>query len=466
MRTNKNLFKILIFFLIFTVPITVFADETSSANTTSGEYGNSIQAPEIPETISKINEAKSLLQKITLQYQLTPIYKTKNKKKIISSYKLGLRDMYVAILDTTTGNIQLTGAMQNGKTFTFPDKNFDIKLIRFNGVNSKFQVNTPPNSKVIAIKYLITPVESGSKDAIENSLSEAIYVPYNQNLESPEIIAYGAKYLDGVMAQVSDQLQNYPSVSVPGKTIIQAIDPALVKALVYAEHTDSNELLSTNDPSGVINRVKVLFAINQGDTYRYSGSTAGALGISQFISSTYLGLVKRHPNANLIDDFKLGMADHVNSIKATYILLDDYIQAVQFRARDGFIPGQAFDYGVAAYNGGVVRVAKAINSFGANWNEESSNLLATKKSDVLSISNSVDNLKKKTLATKDSKKRAELQKELNTMRATLRDKKTELATIESATLKDETRGYLQKIYKVVSALGAEQIQTNHISLNQ
>lgn len=463
----KNIsITILALFFLSLFPHISLADTATTTQTSITAPGEptvlGLQTPEIPSLIAKIKEAKELLTPVKANYQLKPVYKG---KKIVS-YSVGLRDLFVAILDPATGEIKITGAMQNGKTFFFPDKNFDIKLVRFNGVNSRFQVNSPKGGQVIALKYLITPVESGSKASIEGALYEALYTPYTPFLDQPEVIAYGGKYLDKMIADVAEHLHNYPSVSNSGKTILEAIDPSLIKALVLAEHTDSGELLNTTDPAGVINRVKVLFATNEGDTYRYSGSSAGALGISQFISSTYLGLVKRHPNANLINDFKLGMADHVNSIKATYILLDDYIQSVQARASQGFIPGQSFDYGVAAYNAGVVRIARAINSFGSNWNSDPATLLSVKQGDVASLAATVESLRQKTLATKNTTERAALQKELDAMRVTLADSKKELANIQSATLKDETRGYLQKIYKVISTISAEKSPNSpSLSLN-
>src|SRR3712207_3593015 len=65
--------------------------------------------PDMPPMVQKIKEAKELLKSVKLNYQLTPVY-TKNKKtgkSAVSSYKLGLRDLYVAILDPATGKIEL-----------------------------------------------------------------------------------------------------------------------------------------------------------------------------------------------------------------------------------------------------------------------------------------------------------------------------------------------------------------------
>jgi flagellar motor protein MotB len=56
--------------------------------------------------------------------------------------------------------------------------------------------------------------------------------------------------------------------------------------------------------------------------------------------------------------------------------------------------------------------------------------------------------------TKDKKAKAQLQSQLNDARARLAAAKDQLSKLEDATLRAETQGYLQKIYKVISVLNA------------
>ena len=120
--------------------------------------------------------------------------------------------------------------------------------------------------------------------------------------------------------------------------------------------------------------MNILLALNGPDTYKYSVSNDGyaSRGIAQFVKSTYDSLVKRHPEAFLNPDYVAGMQDHVNSIKAMYLLLDDYAGDVRIKAAQGFVASRVFDYGAASYNGGTTRVAKAVNAFGDSWNEDKS----------------------------------------------------------------------------------------------
>ncbi len=428
---------------------------TSSLNETSAT-SSVLSVPTLPPLLAQIKQAKEILAPVKLNFALKPIYKTpkatkKNPKPkaVLSRYDLTAKDIALAILDPSTNQISVTLGMQTGKTMSFTDPNFSLKLVRFNGVNSSFQVNKPAGGIVLALKYLIVGTESGSKAAIEGSFREALYTPYSSSFALPDVIAYGGQYLDGIIDQVANELKILPSQAIPGKTITEAIKPSLIKALVYAEHTDTTELMYSPNTQDIVNRIKVLFATNEGETYKYSVSSANARGISQFIPSTYEGLVKRHPEAELMSDYIAGMENHKNAIKSTYLLVDDYTGAVRVKAQNGFAEGMAFDYGAASYNGGTTRIARAVNAFGVNWNADRSGQINSLQSQVNSLTSQVKNLKAKIKKTTNSKTKTSLQSQFNTATAQLNTATNELSTAKDGTLRNETINYLQKIYKVI-----------------
>jgi hypothetical protein len=431
-----------------TTPVAdVSASSTATSALATSTQGSvlGLQAPPVPKLIAQVKQAKIDLAGIKLNYALNPVYKNiKNKKtgkitKNLSGYSLTAKDIALAILDPATGQIGITLGMQTGKTMSFKDPNFSVSLSHFNGVNSSFEVSKPQNGVVLALKYLITGPEQGSKAAIVNALSEAVYVPYSDNLNSVDVIAYGETYIDNLIKRSAAEFKNFPSSAVPGKTIPQAIKPAMIRALVYAEHTDTATVLQGGNIQDTINRLNILFATNESDAYKYSVSTAGARGIAQFMPSTYTGLVQRHPEANLISDPTAGLSDHYNSIKAMYLLLDDYAGAVRAKAQTGFSEGLVFDYGAASYNGGVTRVVKAVNTFGSSWNLDQSG-------QINGLAAQVSALKAQIKKTKDKKTKAGLQAQLN-------DTSNQLTGMQSAALRNETVNYLQKIYKVIPLFG-------------
>lgn len=423
-------------------PIT--ATSTSTASSTS----TGLSMPPEPQILVQISQAKQLLDAVQLNYAISPVYKNvRNRKtgkttRTLASYNLWAKDIALAILDPSTGNIKVTMGMQTGKAMKFSDPNFDIKLSYFNGVNSKFTVNQPAGGIVLALKYLIAGTETGSKNAIVASLSPSVYVPYSSALSDPAVAQYGADYVNGVIKTVVAQLQGLPSSAIPGDTITQAIPPAMIKALVYAEHTDTTTALN-GDVQNSVDQLNILFATNQGDAYKYSVSTAGARGIAQFIPSTYTSLVQRHPEANLIPDFAAGMSDHVNSIKAMYLLLDDYAGDVRVKAAQGFASGRVFDYAAASYNGGTTRVANAVNTYGQDWNADHTDQINALNSEVAS-------LKYQIKKTKDKKTKAALQAQESS-------DINQLADLKSASLKSETVNYLAKIYKVITLFNDQTI---------
>ena len=101
----------------------------------------------------------------------------------------------------------------------FPDPAVSVKLTYFNGVNSRFEVDQPANGTVLALKYLISNPDSGNKAAIEAGLSPAIYVPYSQNLDTPDVITYGQNYLNGVINTVINSFTACLLLPFPAKIL-------------------------------------------------------------------------------------------------------------------------------------------------------------------------------------------------------------------------------------------------------
>ena len=450
MNKNQKQIPLFIALTVFSLPFLCKADVATSTiiSTSSAPQILGLQTPTIPPILAAVKDGKAKLAGVTLNHALVPVYKNvKNKKtgkttKTLSSYKLGAKDIALAILDPATNQTVITVGSQNGKSMTFADQAVSVKLKTFNGVNSKFQVDSPAGGQVVALKYLISPTESGSKAAIEKSLYEAVYVPSSPSFADPAVLAYGSDYLNGIINKVAQDLQSIPSQSVPGKTITQAITPALIKSLVYAEHTDTGKVLNSSDIKDTIDQLNILFALNEGDAYKYSVSTANARGIAQFIPSTYASLVQRHADANLIPDFVAGMSDHENSIKAMYLLLDDYAGTVRIKASLGFAEGRVFEYGAASYNGGTTRVAKAVNLYGETWNEDRSGQISATKS-------AIAGLKAKIKKTADKKTKAGLNSQLA-------EENKKLADLQDGTLRNETVNYLKKIYKVIQYFNGQQ----------
>lgn len=457
----KKLFLGAIFVILF--PFLAFAKENSTTTPLIPEIPKTmLKVPATPLIISKIKEAKQKLSETKLNFDIKQISKTttnkKSKKKKTSiSYILKSKDIALAVFNPQTENIDIVLGIQTGKTYTFNYPDFDIKLKKFNGVNSLFEIKKPDNGYVLALKYLISPTEPAiSKNAIQSALYEAVYVPFSNSLNTEEVANYGENYLSGIISEAAKQISNLPSASGDGKKVTEVITPSLIKALIYAEHMNAGDILNSSDPKAVINRLNTLFAINEGDTYRYSVSSAGARGLAQFMPKTYKGLAQRHWEANLTQDFIEGMSDHTNAVKAMYLLLDDYGAAVKTRAKDAAVSGQLFDYGAASYNGGVARVAGAVKLFGQQWNLPAEENISKFSADVSALATHIKELSAKITKAKDLAQKKEIQASLVREKEKHDLAKENLKNSKKAGLRTETVVYLQKIYKVISVLNNDE----------
>jgi hypothetical protein len=349
-----------------TLPIVPLSSPTTAPTSTP-----SIEPPILTSTapllIQKIQQAKDMLKDLKLDYTVVTKYKTVKKKKVISGYSTDQESIALAVYDPSADTITIIRGTQHGKKFTFNDPLVSVQASRFNGVNTPFKVTKPAGGIVVALKYLITPLNAPSKKSVLSQLREVIYTPYSEVFNTKEIYDLGAAYVESIIQQAIDQLHDMRSQRSSGLSVAAAVNPALIKSLVYSEHMDQGELVKNPDTQGLINRLNVLFAINDGDTFRYSASTANAKGIAQFIPSTYKSLVKRYPEAHLIPDFDQGMEDHENSLVAAFLLFDDYTAGVKRGLSGTFIDSEAPYYGAAAYNGGITRIVRAVKQFGDAW---------------------------------------------------------------------------------------------------
>jgi len=443
--------------VLIALPFSALADtNTQTTIAATAPAATTLAASTIPPLLQHVRDAKQMLAGVNLNANIVPVYRTVRKKKVLSSYTVASKDAALAVWDPNASKIAIITGTLKVKTFAFKDPNIDVDQIGFNGVNTRFHVNSPAGGIVLALKYLISNPDSGSKAAVENGLQQVVYVPYSPELNTYDLAQAGDQYLNGILKTVTFQLGYEDSVSVPGENITEAIKPSIIKALIYAEHMDTSSFVSTTDVQSLINQLNVSFAVNEGDTFKYSVSSGNARGIAQFLPSTYLSLVNRHPNANLIDDAVIGLSDHVNSIKAEYLLIDDYIAAVHARIGDDFNPADIYDYGAASYNGGVARVAKAVETFGDAWNIDNQARAALLQSQINGENAAIKVLKGQISKTKLASDRKPLQAQLADETANLTDLKHQLSAIKSSGLHTETIMYLVKMHSLIQVFNSQQ----------
>jgi hypothetical protein len=184
-----------------------------------------------------------------------------------------------------------------------------VHVVRPNYVNTAVRVLDAAGQELapLVVKY---PLEKGGK------LKEtAYYTSAHPSVSTPELTREGRRY---VREQLNAAAANLAADGIH-------IEPALIDAaerLCFVEHVDHGRFKRESRPA-LLDEIGALYALNAGDTYRYSVSSAGAGGMVQMIPPTYQAIRAKYPRAALKADFVEGMRDHANATRAMLVYMKD-----------------------------------------------------------------------------------------------------------------------------------------------
>jgi len=210
----------------------------------------------------------------------------------------------------------------------------------------------------------------------------AFYISTHPGIVTPEVVNAGEIYIRNILDVARENLRK-KSVYISPQTTDMA------ERLAIVEHVDHLRFRTEYHPN-IFNDIYALYALNEGQTYRYSVSSAGAGGLVQMIPSTYRIVRSRYYNINLIPDFVEGMRNHVNAAQAMLLYMqmtwDDLISnnTVSAAIESGIAtPAELMS---AGYNSNPAKLAGYIRRGGANWK----NLIPRETKIYLQINTSMD----------------------------------------------------------------------------
>jgi len=296
------------------------------------------------ETRARIKAAKRLLEREAPR--TTDFVTVAVADKAASDVHL-LKLSKAAFLDKEAETVALS---PSGKTFK-------LRAVRSNYVNTALRVTDAAGSEFqpLVVQY---PVER------EGVLTEvAYYSSAHPALNSPELVKGGRAYVRRMLNEAAARLAGHGEIISP-----EIIDAA--ERLCIVEHTD-HKRFKTEDHASLYNEIFTLYALNAGDTYRFSVSSAGAGGMVQMIPPTYKAIRGMHPSVGLHPDFVAGMRDHSNALQAMLLYMqgtwDDLLK--QEEVRDALrqnIATQA-ELLAAGYNSNPMRLRLYLERGGTNW---------------------------------------------------------------------------------------------------
>ncbi len=321
---------------------------------------------------SRIAEAKRLMLTRPLQTALTdPTLTTDYVRIAFYDYKTARVDYIVitkdAFLDKNNAEVLATTA--DGKLLT-------VRNVRANGVNTPVLVIDAENKAhlPLIVQY---PVERDGK-----FYEMAFYMSTHPGIVTPEVVNAGRIYVRNIIDAARTNLQKKGVYISP-----QVTDMA--EKLSIVEHVDHQRFRSEYQLN-IFNDIFALYALNEGQTYRYSVSSAGAGGMVQMISSTYNMIRSRYPTINLMPDFVEGMRNHTNATTAMLL----YMQMTWSDLTASDTINQALADGTATpselmsagYNSNPAKLAGYIKRGGDNWR----NLIPRETQIYLQINASMD----------------------------------------------------------------------------
>ena len=290
----------------------------------------------------------------------------------------------IAFHDWKTGGIDYVVLTKEAFLSTVSDKaavsqngrQLNIRTIRGNGVNTPITLTDEKGENHLPLLVQYPVIRDGKY------IETAYYMSTHPGLVTPEVVNAGRYYVRNVIEIARERLREKGIV-------IQPKVADIAERLAAVEHVDHTRF-RTEFHQNVFNDIYTLFALNEGQTYRYSVSSAGAGGMVQMIPPTYRMVRSWHPNVPLMPDFVEGMRNHVNASEAMLLYMqrtwNDLIASptVSGAVLTGIATQEQLM--AAGYNSNPARLAGYINRGGENW----TNLIPRETKIYLQIYDSIE----------------------------------------------------------------------------
>jgi len=153
--------------------------------------------------------------------------------------------------------------------------------------------------------------------AVVETAQPIVYLPFNQDTFDPLFVSAGTEFLLSTARRAIEDLRlaKAPSVAFPGELLADVVPAEVITTLAVIEQTDDADYVKKK--AGAFNEVLSQYGLKREQAYRYSVSSAAALGPMQFTNrrgnGTYAMVVRRCPEARLDPNFERHIpvkADH------------------------------------------------------------------------------------------------------------------------------------------------------------
>jgi hypothetical protein len=319
----------------------------------------SIDVNNLPKVSLSFVEIKGKIAEAKRQLQAKPQLIASEDPKLQTNFvRIAFMDPRTSKIDfvTLSKDVYLkTGAINQASSTD--SRMITVRTIRANGTNTPIQIIDSNGAAQLPLMVQY-PVEKGGR-----YIETAYYMSTHPGLVTPEVVNAGKLYVHNVIEIARDRLRQKGINIQPGVADV-------AERLATVEHVD-HDRFRNEAAKNIFDDIFTLYALNEGQTYRYSVSSAGAGGMVQMIPSTYAMIRSRYSNVGLMPDFVEGMRNHVNATEAMLL----YMQMTWNDLASNLTVADAMSSGIAnqkqlmaaGYNSNPARLGGYINRGGSNW---------------------------------------------------------------------------------------------------
>jgi hypothetical protein len=333
------------------------------------------RVPERHEVISgQVAEARDLLSPVKLEY----VFTGKGKKEVLRGRPVAFALWSETHQSWTIAHLEIPRPpikwKPGGKPLPFIVRTAGIQAQHIKGTGAErlmFAFSKDGEQlKVYGRKFPVFDnaliVKKQWRAAVASAVP-IVYLPFTEDTLDPQFVSGGKEYLLSTARKALEELRraNAPSRAFPGESLADVVPAEVLTTLAVIEQTDDRDFIQNQQEA--VNEVLSHYGLKRDEAYRYSVSTAAALGPMQFTNKkgkgTYAMVVKRCPEAKIDPYFERGATDLVNAMKAAVCLFDLDLSNMSDEITDAYRENKQVlgIFPVASYNGGAKNVAKLYN---------------------------------------------------------------------------------------------------------
>ncbi len=135
---------------------------------------------------------------------------------------------------------------------------------------------------------------------------EGVYTAYAPEFDTRKMRTAGMDYLRQLQRQAYDHIKDHDVRSrvAPNLTVAEKIPTSMVLRLMITEHAHDPLHMKFVGIEQCVHEVLITVAANREHAYAYARSSAGALGLPQFMEDSYQMVRTNYPKALLEPDFE------------------------------------------------------------------------------------------------------------------------------------------------------------------